>query len=288
MKYPGLFHSADEASNRAQRHFLRLVRFEYFLLFVCAVFALGLSDHRGYYLAYTLAFLASMGAMILRSMQKPEQTWYRSRALAESVKTMTWRFAMRAVPFDDAKSADARADFRTLLQGVLETNKEVASVFDRSNSNAEQLPNEVQTTREFSLADRKRIYLNERVEEQRKWYHDKSESNRRAAKLWFTASIAAYVVGFFFILVRVFDPAVMGWPTEPFLIIAASIVGWTQIKKFNELAAAYSLTAQEIGLAEIPIRDAQTNGAFSAAVNEAELVFSREHTQWSARQHQGA
>jgi hypothetical protein len=28
------------------------------------------------------------------------------------------------------------------------------------------------------------------------------------------------------------------WPIEPLIVIAASVVGWMQIKKFNELTAA--------------------------------------------------
>ncbi|RWI72075.1 MAG: SLATT domain-containing protein [Mesorhizobium sp.] len=75
-----------------------------------------------------------------------------------------------------------------------------------------------------------------------------------------------------------------GWPTEPLIVIAASLIGWTQIKKFNELASAYTLTAHEIGLTADLITDANSDEAFSAAVNEAELAFSREHTQWVARQ----
>lgn len=288
MKYPVLFVGADQASNESQIKFLWLVRIEYLFLIIAAFFSLGWSDSREYYITYAVAFVVPMALMAYRSVKKPEKTWYQARALAESVKTLSWRFAMRAEPFDDDKAVDARRDFHHLIKDVLRTNHAVSDALGGLSASGDQLPNEMQTIREFSLDQRKEYYLNNRVSEQRGWYENKGKSNKRAASVWFWISLAAYALGLFFILTRIVDPAQVGWPTEPLVVFASAAIGWTQIKKFNELAAAYSLTAQEIGLTELLIRDARTNAAFSAAINEAELAFSREHTQWSARQHQGA
>jgi hypothetical protein len=73
---------------------------------------------------------------------------------------------------------------------------------------------------------------------------------------------------------------------EPLIVVAAAIIGWIQIKRYSELASAYALTAHEIGIIEERARSAYTNEAFSQFVNDAEQAFSREHTQWVARQHQ--
>ncbi|AVA15771.1 hypothetical protein C3E99_03320 [Sphingopyxis sp. MG] len=74
------------------------------------------------------------------------------------------------------------------------------------------------------------------------------------------------------------------WPAEPLLVAASAAIGWIQIKKFNELASAYSLTAHEIGIIQTRISDVTTESEFSEFVNESERAFSREHTQWVARQ----
>jgi len=287
MKYPALFKIADNASNNSQRRFLRLIRFEYLLLLAASIFSLGLLQTRWYYVAYAVVFAASMAVMSYRSMKKPEKTWYQARALAESVKTLTWRFAMRAEPFDDDRGVDARRDFRDLLNAVLKSNEVLSEAFSDEDPADEQLPGEVQTIREFSLDQRRDYYLKNRIADQRAWYVLKAKANKRSASVWFWISFAAYAAGFAFIITRIVDPVAVGWPTEPLIVFASAVIGWTQIKKFNELAAAYSLTAQEIGLTEILITDAKTNKSFSSAVNEAELAFSREHTQWAARQHQG-
>jgi hypothetical protein len=68
------------------------------------------------------------------------------------------------------------------------------------------------------------------------------------------------------------------------IVIAASIIGWMQIKNFNELAAAYTVAAHEIGLIKIRAAEVTRDDAFSEFVNDAEKAFSREHTLWIARQ----
>ena len=74
------------------------------------------------------------------------------------------------------------------------------------------------------------------------------------------------------------------WPIEPLIVVAASIVGWVQIKKYNELSAAYTVTAHEIGLIPTTIDSPSNDALLSEFVNDAEQAFSREHTLWLARQ----
>lgn len=284
MKYPGLYNSADVASNEQQATFLRLIRAEYVLLFSASVLSLDLWPSKGYFGVYAAVFLCSMGILIFRSVTKPEQVWYQARALAESVKTLTWRFAMRAQPFDDTRAADARADFRKLMEGILDSNRHLGSALSGTDSASPQTTDEMMSIRDSPLEERKELYLQRRICEQRKWYEKKARSNKRSAKTWMGLGVIAYALGFSFIVVRIAEPAMPGWPTEPLIVVAASLIGWTQIKKFNELASAYTLTAHEIGLTADLITDANSDEAFSAAVNEAELAFSREHTQWVARQ----
>lgn len=279
---PALFQSADTASNSKQSLYLNLVRFEYACLFISAIFALNIKLERWYYLVYFVVFGSSLISLLYRSLKRPEQDWYQARAMAESVKTLSWRYSMRAEPFDDARQADARADFNRLLGQLLASNKSLGHAFTASS--ARQITDEMSAMREANIEDRRSRYLSDRIHNQRTWYELKAKSNRKWSRIWLIAGCATYVLGLSFILGRVLDPTSIGWPTDPLVVLASAIIGWTQIKKFNELASAYTLTAHEIGLTEEKIREAANNGEFSAAVNEAELAFSREHTQWVARQ----
>jgi hypothetical protein len=89
--YPAVFRSADEGANRNQRLYLWLIRIEYGLLFVAAVLSMELFAGATFYLIYACVFLATLIVLLSRALIKPEQDWYRCRALAESVKTLTWR-----------------------------------------------------------------------------------------------------------------------------------------------------------------------------------------------------
>jgi hypothetical protein len=57
-----------------------------------------------------------------------------------------------------------------------------------------------------------------------------------------------------------------------------------EVKKFNELGAAYTVTAHEIGFIEPKLDAVHSEKDFSDFINDAELAFSREHTLWIARQ----
>ncbi|WP_353850658.1 hypothetical protein [Vibrio harveyi] len=55
--------------------------------------------------------------------------------------------------------------------------------------------------------------------------------------------------------------------TDVFALGAAFIIGWTQIKKHNELSSSYSLTAQEIGIIRGGIEEVVTEEQFSEYVS---------------------
>ncbi|NOX74419.1 MAG: SLATT domain-containing protein [Alphaproteobacteria bacterium] len=70
---------------------------------------------------------------------------------------------------------------------------------------------------------------------------------------------------------------------DPMIVLVTSALGWLQMKRHGELTASYNLTAHEIGIIRGNSDAVKTEEEFSDFVNEAELAFSREHTQWVAR-----
>lgn len=236
-----------------------------------------------YYLLYAALFFIGLLILVSRAQSKPEQWWYRCRALAESVKTLTWRYMMRATPFGE-DSIPAKLRFRDELHEMFRQNNDTAKQITNDWSGNNQISEAMDSVRAMSLQDRLRYYLEHRVDEQRAWYRRKSKLNREWARNWVWVSGTAYVLAGSMVLVRIALPDWKYWPIEPLIVIAASVVGWMQIKKFNELAAAYTVTAHEIGLIR-PKADAITSeNDFSEFVNDSEKAFSREHTLWIARQ----
>ena len=149
----------------------------------------------------------------------------------------------------------------------------------------DQITDEMDHIRAFSLDERKKYYTAHRLNDQRTWYMRKAGENNRSARNWVIAAVVAYVLAFALVLARIkFPDWEYFWGIGPIIVFASSAIGWMQVKKFNELAAAYTVTAHEIGLIKPKLDAVGSESDFSDFINDAELAFSREHTLWIARQ----
>jgi hypothetical protein len=173
---------------------------------------------------------------------------------------------------------------REHLQMLLNDNRATAEMIASDWADAEQITPEMDRIRSLDLAGRKNLYAADRVKEQRTWYSRKASANKKMGKNWVAIGIAAYVVAIVLALTRIEFPNWHIWPIEPLIVFASSVIGWMQIKKFNELGAAYTVTSHEIGLIAPTIADVVNDQQLSECVNDAEFAFSREHTMWIARQ----
>lgn len=233
-------------------------------------------------------FIAGLGISVLMSVRKFESTWYRARAIAESVKTASWRFTMCAEPFNNpANIAVDKKAFTDLLRVIMLEHKDSAHVLSGSLAQAEQITPAMINTRSLPLAERMQMYRDHRIDDQRKWYARESDTNKRLGNRWFWILIGLQAGAVLFVVLRIAEPTFKYWPTEVFVVAATSVFGWMQIKRFRELAAAYGVTAHEIGLARSRLDDITTEQAFSEYVGDTENAFSREHTQWAARKDVG-
>ncbi|MEW6767567.1 MAG: DUF4231 domain-containing protein [Pseudomonadota bacterium] len=280
--YPALFLCADEASNNYQSLFIRLIQGEYAVLILAAVFSMSFLNGVGYYVTYAIIFMVGLAILLTRAFRKPEQDWYRCRALAESVKTLTWRYVMHATPFADPQSA--KTEFRNQLHLVFEENRATAEKITSDWSGNDQITVAMNDVRNLTREERLAYYTTNRIDEQRAWYTRKAGTNKANAKFWVIISVIAYVLAGSMALMRIALPTWQYWPIEPIIVIAACVIGWMQIKKFNEITAAYTVAAHEIGLIKLRADPTMSDEDFSEFVNDAEKAFSREHTLWIARQ----
>ncbi len=285
FEYPALYTSASELSRISQSKYYSLMRFEYLLLLLASVLSMFQLVDRGYLVFCAVVVIASLAILILRAWTKPEQDWYKGRALAESIKTSCWRYCMRAEPFGGQDPDQVtRKEFRNHLRSILEANRHIGERIPPTSAAEDQITQSMEDARALSLAERRDYYSRYRIVEQRGWYAMKAGKNRQASRNWVLFSIAVYSSVILMLLSRIAWPSVSIWPIEPLLVIASSAIGWTQAKKFNELSSSYTLTAHEIGILQAGISEVSTNAELSEFVNIAEQAFSREHTQWVARQ----
>jgi conflict system pore-forming effector with SLATT domain len=191
---------------------------------------------------------------------------------------------MRAAPFGDAVQLQVpRAEFRNHLHRLFDENRVIAEKIAPNWSADDQITADMDHIRSLSLDHRKHRYRNDRIGNQRQWYADKAAGNKLSAKKLVITGVIAYGVAATLALLRIRYLSWTFWPIEPVIVFASSVIGWMQVKKYNELGAAYTVAAHEIGLVAPELDAVHTEAQFSDFVNGAELAFSREHTMWIAR-----
>lgn len=279
--FPALYRSANKLSLDSQARFLRALKAHLFALVFAAALSIVSIPHWSVATLQLLSLLAALGCSIYLFSRKPDRNWYSGRAVAESVKTITWRFATRAEPFDTTDEI-AEHDFREKLRSIVDQNREVAGLFTEHITEA-QITAAMRKLRGESTELRRNAYAERRIGDQLSWYANKASWNRRASTHSFILLIAINSFAVVCAALRIQFPATPFWPTDVFVAAAASLLTWMQARRFSELASSYALAAHEIGLirekSRVPVDDKQ----LSLFVGDAENAFSREHTQWVAR-----
>ncbi|MFN7633727.1 MAG: SLATT domain-containing protein, partial [Acetobacteraceae bacterium] len=170
---------------------------------------------------------------------------------------------------------------KTLFK-ILEANKHISSQATQILTVYQSTPR-MREIRRLDLPDRKSFYEKNRIEDQHIWYISKCQENDKKSSFWFSALIAVNALAIVFALLRALFPSAQNWPTDIFVAASGSLMAWLQTKRFQELAASYTLAAHEIGLFRLSLGHIQDEKALSDFVGDAENAFSREHTQWQAR-----
>lgn len=278
---PSLYRSADKLSLDAQNAFFRTLRWHLVFLVTAAALSVLNIPHWLGALTQVIALVGALGTSLYLMIMRPERTWYGARAVAESVKTLTWRFVSRAEPFNDTDE-EARTRFAAKLREVTSQNEEVASRLTIEGV-ARNITPEMLEIRSLSLNERSTRYTVARIEDQLAWYSVKARRAERDAKRFFGAVVTLNILALLFAILRIRFPETPYWPTDVFVTLSASVLSWIQARRFSELSASYNLAAHEIAL----IRDGATapsnEDSFSRFVSDTENAFSREHTQWVAR-----
>lgn len=287
-EYPALFCAADKASGAAQRNSLSLTRLTLIFLVLGAVFAAisGEFDsvRSGFAVASAISLALSIGFSIYLKILKPEQIWYGGRAVAESVKSMTWRYMMDADPYPmDLVPADADQKFVTELRSILRERQQLAFGLGGEFTEEPQITARMRQLRSATLETRKGSYVAERISDQRKWYGQQAESNRTKSNIYFAFIVVSQFLGLFTAFILITHPASNLKFTGVFTSLAGALIAWLQIKQHKEQAQSYSIAEMELGFAKEEAQYVADERALSDFVGDAENAISREHTLWVAR-----
>jgi hypothetical protein len=281
--FPALYQAADKASLDAQSSYY-FALCSYLILLVVAAYVSFYWPNAPYgALASAALFLVTLGILIWLKVKKPEDTWYNGRAVAESIKTRTWRWVMKAEPYENnVPDEQIQKEFLSDLKSILVQNRSLSSSLEWNPNLGEAISDEMMAVRKLSLPERLDVYKKERIDDQSIWYSKKSQFNKRRAKQWFVVSIVLHSAAVLMLLYRIKEPAT-SLPIGVIATAASAVLTWLQAKKHNELNSAYSLAAHEIVIIKSESVSIKTDHQLSDLVVNSEAAFSREHTQWTAR-----
>jgi len=287
---PGLYIAADKLAIDSQKNYYLCLKLYLSLLIVAAAvsFGAGAIDDKVAKIigagASAFFFLFTLGILIGLRMQKPDDTWYNGRAVAESAKTRAWRWMMCAEPYGSSEKDDSGVSNRFIddLKMILDQNLILAAKLSADDVTKPPISDVMKRVRSLPVEERSEIYRSERCEDQLKFYSSKEAFNRSRAKLWFWISVCLHAAAIVMMLIRIVNTE-LTLPVEVISTAAGGVLTWLQAKKHNELASSYSLTAYEISTIFEKNTTISVAKDLSDFVLSSEAAFSREHTQWAAR-----
>ena len=175
---------------------------------------------------------------------QPERDWYAGHAVAESTKTLAWRFAVQGEPFGpDLSDDEAETLMRARIGEVLKRGRDRIDV----GLGEAVVTSRMRELRRDTLTVRRKAYLEHRTDDQREWYATNARKNaRRATRIRF-----ALLIGEVFAVVIAAATWGRDRPADFAGIAAACVAGgaaWLALKQHSPLTSAYRVAASELAL----------------------------------------
>lgn len=287
-EFPSLYIASDEASKRTQKKYITIVGIDLALMIGASALTVYnyelVSSKKTLYILVGLFLLTSFFLTIILLTRKYEDFWYQGRALAESCKTLSWRFMTRSELFEDTVSLqNTKQKFIDRVQELGAEFPELNKVMSAELLNKPVITETMLRIRELNLAERKDYYIKNRIEDQKTWYAKKAALNNKKYNCWFFVIIVSQAFSLISVVFLIIRPEVMWNLVGLFTTISAVSLSWLQIKRHQELKQAYTTTSKELNMILSLSDNINTDSDFSKFVLDSENAVSREHTLWLAQ-----
>ncbi|MDR1363947.1 MAG: DUF4231 domain-containing protein [Spirochaetaceae bacterium] len=281
--YPAIYKEADNISNKTQKQYLVLLGVFLCILIVSSVLFTYLNDIFVIKIANAIISLAIVVFSFVFYFNNYQGVWYNARAVAESIKTISWRYAIKADPYNTPDD-NAKKLFLKTIKHIIDMNHDFQKCIEADYGDQQLIPESMTKIRQLPFNERLDIYQKHRIIEQRDWYIKKSKFNKKRSSLLFCMLIILSFILTIFIFLS-FSNTTNNFilPVGILLSMISVLFTWVQTKKYKELEKSYALTAHEIGFIDAQKDEVKTDDLLSEYVDNSENAFSREHTQWIAR-----
>jgi hypothetical protein len=282
FEYPAFYQAASSVSKTGQDRYMRAVRIRLVALVLAAVggalsWTLGSVDVLAW--LALVAFTVSLGVEIYMLAAQPDQLWYEGRAAAESVKTLSWRYAVCGDPFNSDLSERAAAErFRSQVNMITE---DLHQISIPPIGGVESLISSTLTQMRLASFDERRYaYCVSRIEDQVDWYATNARKYNRRLHQFLLATIVFESLGMIGAALRLtglieFD--LLG----VLAVVTAGLASWAQTRQYGSISRAYAIASHELISIKSEL-EYQRESEWSRFVDAAEEAISREHTLWRA------
>ena len=275
---PSLHTLTNTESERSKKYFFLLFLFNLTVIFIAILLAVIDSDKLRVYIG--ILFLIGSFTTIFLTIKHFEKKWYNSRAIAESIKTLAWKYSVGGEPFDiDKDQVEVDRSFLNYISEITLENSEFKELVEGSSVGNKEITENMKKCRALSLDERKAIYLKHRIQDQKNWYSKESKIHKK----WVTRYLAAIIGAEFLSAVFSFALNVHFQMDIILANITFVLFSFLQTNQHKELAQAYSVTFVEINIIEAKSDTIKAENDFIEFVCESERAFSREHVLWLAR-----
>lgn len=276
MIYPSIFNKADSCA--CHYELLNFILLLIQLMTSVAISVLSLLSNYGISFDWltNLFLFTFLGATLFSFYGRFINKWYLFRALAESIKTLTWRFAMCAPPFESTDE-DARQLYLSRIEIMLNEYKSSLSSLSWDKDDL-FITDEMIQTRSMDSSEKKELYMSERIRDQQDWYARKAKKNKRGRD--FTTVIIVISIVASIIILHINAPQANSQICVA-VMLCVSCLSWMDAKRYKELYSSYSWTVKDLNL----LIEEYGNSCkdISSCVADAENAFSREHSSWLSR-----
>lgn len=290
MDLPDSYSSYDASAIIAQRSHFQLILFELGSVVIISIISLIIAiiqqdtiSRIGFLIIFFL-FLMGIIRQLIAMKKQFERKWFAFRAVAESIKSLSWQYAMACGNFSESNLDVSRLFLQRIerVKEIFQLNPEPETISIESSNDLKQSMVEA---RGFGWENKRKIYMKERLEDQIKWYTNKAKINKKRSELYDWIIIILQIAGILISLILLFiHPIVNGAPALALTVtLIASIIGWSRSKQHAELVEPYLNAAREINDIKQEIELVGGEVDFRRLVEEAEQAISREHIMWLAK-----
>lgn len=181
--FPGIQQAADKASDKSQSLYINLIRSNLVIGVVAAlitIFNFEKEQPKLYIYIITLCLLIiSLGLTVSIKYFKFEDLWYQGRAMAESVKTLTWRYITCSENYEsNLPQHEVEKSFTDSLQLLQTKFPDLIKFMDFNILRQDAITSEMNKIRDLPWQKRLNKYVEFRIEDQVNWYSTKAKLNK--------------------------------------------------------------------------------------------------------------